>query len=45
MESIKEGARIAREAFGDVTILVNNAGIVSGKPTMELTEPEIERTL
>ena len=41
LESIQDGARQAREAFGEVTILVNNAGIVSGKVTMELTEPEI----
>jgi len=44
VESIKEGGRIAREAFGDVTILVNNAGIVSGKQTLQLTESMINRT-
>ena len=38
IESIKEGARIARDAFGDVTILINNAGIISGKTTLELSD-------
>lgn len=45
LASIKEAAAKAREAFGPVTLLINNAGIVSGKTTMELTEPMIERTL
>ena len=31
LESIKQGAETARSAFGDVHILINNAGIVSGK--------------
>ena len=37
-ESIVTGANIARQAHGTVTILVNNAGIVSGKSTLELTD-------
>lgn len=44
IESIKNGAQLARNKFGDVHILINNAGIVSGKQTMELTEAEIDRT-
>jgi all-trans-retinol dehydrogenase (NAD+) len=44
-QSIKEGASKARDAFGNVNILINNAGIVSGKPTMELTDAMIDRTL
>ena len=31
LNSVKESARIAKEKFGPVTILINNAGIVSGK--------------
>ena len=42
--SIREGAIIARQAFGPVTMLINNAGVVSGKSTEELTEEQIERT-
>jgi len=44
VESIKEGCALGRNKFGDVHILINNAGIVSGKMTMELTEEEISRT-
>lgn len=44
-ESIQAGASEARKAFGDVTILINNAGIVSGKTTLELSDAMIERTL
>lgn len=31
-------------AFGTVTVLVNNAGIVSAKPVLELSDQMIERT-
>lgn len=44
-ESIKQCAASAKATFGVVTILINNAGIVSGKQTMELTEPMIDRTM
>lgn len=37
-ESIAAGARTAIEAFGDVSILINNAGVVSGVNIMELTD-------
>lgn len=44
-ESIKAGAQVARAAYGPVTILVNNAGIVSGMSTQDLTTAMIERTM
>lgn len=44
-ESITAGAGIARAAHGPVTLLVNNAGIVSGKTTLELTDAMIEKTM
>lgn len=31
LDSVKEAGQKAVERFGDVTILINNAGIVSGK--------------
>lgn len=43
-EAITEAGAKARQAFGAVTLLINNAGIVSGKQTLELTEPMIKRT-
>ena len=33
-----------RAATGDVDVLVNNAGIVSGRPLLELPDEQIERT-
>ena len=36
--SITESGRIARNAFGEVTILINNAGMVSGKKILENTD-------
>ena len=44
-ESIRQSAASAKATFGPVTILINNAGIVSGKPTMELTDAMIDRTM
>jgi len=44
-ESIKDAAAKARADFGTVTMLINNAGIVSGKTTLELSEQMIRRTL
>lgn len=35
--------RVRREA-GTVDVLVNNAGIISGRPLLELTDEQIERT-
>lgn len=42
VDSISEAANTARAAFGTVTILINNAGIVSGKTLMELSPKMIE---
>ena len=44
-ESVAAAARTARSAFGPVTILINNAGIVSGKTTLDLSESMIRRTM
>lgn len=44
IESVKTAAQAARIAFGPITILVNNAGIVSGKLITELSYETIERT-
>ena len=43
--AITEAAESAKATFGYVTLLINNAGIVSGKKTMELTEGMIDRTM
>ena len=43
-EQISQAAASAQAAFGTVTILVNNAGIVSAKPITELSDQMIERT-
>jgi all-trans-retinol dehydrogenase (NAD+) len=45
LDSIKAGANTARNAFGDVSVLINNAGVVTGKYTLDLTEAEIDRTM
>lgn len=45
LASVKEAAIKAKAQFGDVSILINNAGIVNGKTIMELNEKDIERTL
>lgn len=43
-ERIAAAAREALSVHGKVDILINNAGIVSGKPLLELSAAEIERT-
>lgn len=43
--SIKESGRIAREKFGPVTLLINNAGIVSGKSILDLSDFMMKKTL
>jgi all-trans-retinol dehydrogenase (NAD+) len=43
--SISECAKSAKEAFGTVTMLINNAGIVSGHQTLQLSDAMIERTM
>ena len=45
VNSIKDSGRIARDKFGPVTLLINNAGVVSGKPILELSEFLIKKTI
>jgi all-trans-retinol dehydrogenase (NAD+) len=42
--SIAEAAHLTLARHGSVEILVNNAGVVGGKPLLELTDEGIERT-
>lgn len=44
-DAITKGGEIARVAHGPVTLLINNAGIVSGKMTQELSDAMIEKTM
>src|SRR5665648_828732 len=41
----KAAVRAAAKATGDVDVLVNNAGVVSGQPLLEGSEAGIERTI
>lgn len=43
-EQVRVRADEVRATGGDVDVLVNNAGIVSGRPLLDLTDEEIERT-
>lgn len=43
-EEIQDTARRVLAERGPVDVLINNAGIVSGKPLLELTDEAIERT-
>jgi all-trans-retinol dehydrogenase (NAD+) len=43
-DAIQASAQRCLEDFGPVDVLVNNAGIVSGKALLELGDEEIERT-
>lgn len=40
----REDVALAAEKVGDLDVLVNNAGIVTGKPLLEASESEIDRT-
>ncbi|GFS04278.1 epidermal retinal dehydrogenase 2 [Elysia marginata] len=42
---VRQVANQVRAHVGDVTIIVNNAGVVSGKKLLDLTDEEIERTM
>ena len=44
-ESITEAAKVARNTFGEVTILINNAGIVSGKKILDNSDFMMKKTL
>ncbi|WP_241969079.1 SDR family NAD(P)-dependent oxidoreductase [Trueperella bialowiezensis] len=43
-ESVAAAAEQALEEFGRVDILINNAGIVTGKDFLSVTEADVERT-
>lgn len=43
-DEIRDTARLVLDEHGAVDILINNAGIVSGKPLLELSDDAIERT-
>ena len=43
-QAIKDAAAAVQAKFGTVTVLVNNAGIVSAKQTTDLSDQMIERT-
>jgi len=43
--SIRKAADKARERFGHVTVLINNAGVISGQPLESLTQNHILRTM
>lgn len=44
-ESVTAAANIARQANGEVTLLINNAGIVSGKGILENSDFMMRKTL
>lgn len=44
-DQVREAAKATAEQLGPVEVLVNNAGVVSGKPFLELTDQDIERTM
>ena len=41
---IKQG-RVLQQEVGHVTMLINNAGVVSGHPLLECSDDEIQQTL
>lgn len=44
-DDVAKAAKEARDAFGHVTILINNAGIVTGKKLLETSNELAEKTL
>ncbi len=44
-EAVSGAAGRLATSFGEVEVLVNNAGVVSGKPLTELSPEEVQRTL
>nr|XP_054755809.1 retinol dehydrogenase 10-B-like [Lytechinus pictus] len=45
MEEVNETAQRVREEVGDVTMLINNAGIVTGRYFQDLKEEDYQRTM
>jgi short-subunit dehydrogenase len=45
LTQVKEAGRFARQSFGPVTLLINNAGIVSGKSILDSSDFMIKKTL
>ncbi|CAF1576525.1 unnamed protein product, partial [Adineta steineri] len=43
-ESIYECAKKVQDTVGNVTMVINNAGVVSGKPLVECSDASIQRT-
>lgn len=44
-DQVEEAARQIEQDLGPVTILINNAGVVNGKPLLELSSDDVERTI
>ena len=44
-ENVEKAAELSERAFGPVNILINNAGIVSGKTLSNLDEKLIRKTI
>lgn len=44
IEDIVKAGQIARNTFGTVDILINNAGIVTGKKILDITERDLKKT-
>lgn len=44
-DAVARAAEHLAASFGDVDVLINNAGVVSGKPLTELSPEEVQRTL
>lgn len=43
-DAVHEAAGLLRRDVGPVDVLVNNAGVVSGRPLLDLTAEDVERT-
>jgi len=43
-EEITKAGLLARNTFGNVDILINNAGIVTGKKILDISEWDLKKT-